>query len=122
MRYEIDSYNALRLALESICTELEALRLSREIVFDSKLVVNELVSNVLQHGGGRAYIRVECAGEVRIAVRGDEDFRPPERSVCSGVDAERGRGLFLVDALTASRSYSREEGICVTIALTKSRD
>lgn len=116
MRYTVDSYNALRIALQKIAQELSFL--PEEVLFDGKLVIDELATNVLQHGGGRAHIRVECGEELLIAVRGDRAFRPPEESVCSPLDAEQGRGLFLVDALTVRREYSDEDGICVILDLS----
>ncbi len=117
MKFEIDGYGALREALLSITAQIAGMGISEETVFDCKLVVDELVSNVLQHGGGKAYLLVECGREIRIAVRGDKKFIPPDRSVCSSVTAERGRGLYLVDALSLSRRYSDEEGILVTISV-----
>ena len=52
-----------------------------------------------------------------IRVRSANSFRPPEHVDCSAVDAEQGRGLFLVDALTVSRTYSEEDGICVIVRI-----
>ena len=116
MRFVIDSFSALRQALQEICAEIER-GAPENIVFDCKLVIDELVSNVLQHGGGKAYLTVETREEIFIFVRGENSFRPPERSVLSPLDAEHGRGLYLVDALVSSRTFSEEEGIAVTISL-----
>ncbi len=113
MRFEIDSYASLRGALRTICEGMGGV--SESALFDCKLVIDELVSNVLQHGGGRAYLSVERQERIRISVRGENAFRPPERSVLSPLNAERGRGLYLVDALVLSRTYSEEEGIVVLI-------
>ncbi len=113
MRFEIDCFPALREALLKIIAEIGDL--PEGVVFDCKLVIDELVSNVLQHGGGRAFLAVERTDGIRISVRGENGFRPPEQSVLSPADAERGRGLYLVDALVSSRTYSEEEGITVII-------
>lgn len=115
-RFEIENFSALRLSLLEICAEIGAFA-SENTVFDCKLVIDELVSNVLCHGGGKAYVKVERRGAIRIAVRGERAFRPPEKSTLSPADAERGRGLYLVDALVASRDYSEEDGIVVTIPI-----
>lgn len=117
MKFEIDSFGALREALLHITREIAEMGVSEGTVFDCKLVVDELVSNVLQHGGGRAQLVVECGENIRIAVRGQRRYIPPERSVCSPVDAEHGRGLFLVDALTLTRGYSHEEGIFAVLPI-----
>ncbi len=116
MRYEIDSFSALKRALSEICAEIER-GAPEDIVFDCKLVIDELVSNVLRHGGGRAYLSVEREGSVKICVRGEIPFVPPKRSTLSPSDAECGRGLYLVDALVSSRTYSEEEGITVILPL-----
>ncbi len=113
MRFEIGSYTALKEALIRVCAEMNGA--SPEVVFDCKLVIDELVSNVLQHGGGRAVLTVERGRAIRISVRGENKFRPPEKSTLSPADAERGRGLYLVDALVASRTYSDKDGITVII-------
>ncbi len=115
MRFEIDSFSALKRAIIAVCAELCGA--PHETVFDCKLVIDELVSNVLQHDGGRAYLDVELEECIRISVRGEKDFRPPEKSTLSPPDAERGRGLYLVDALVLSRTYSPEKGITVLLPL-----
>ena len=87
-------------------------------VFDCKLVANELLINALRHGGGHTLFTAEMqADEVVIRVRSGSSFRPPEKPACSDVNAECGRGLFLVDALSASCSYSETDGICVVIRI-----
>ncbi len=118
MYFEIDGYNALKQALHRMCEAFIAAHVPEGAVFDSKVVANELLTNALHHGGGRAYFTVERSGnEIRIAVRSENEFRPPERSVCSGEDAERGRGLYLVDALASRRIYSEKDGICVILRI-----
>ncbi len=116
MYFEIDDYNALREALQKMSLALR--ELSEETVFNSKLVATELLSNVLQHGGGRAIFRVEKTGdEIRICVQSENKYRPPEKSVCADLYAERGRGLFLVDAYCERRTYSDEDGITVFLKI-----
>ncbi len=113
MYFEIDDYNALRSALQQMCRAFEK-ELSEETVFNSRLVATELLSNVLQHGGGRAKFRVERAGgEIRISVQCENAYRPPEKSVNADLLSERGRGLFIVDAYCERRTYSEKDGITV---------
>lgn len=116
MVVRIDNFDALKTALRRISAELFEEGDPDGAVFDSKLVINELVTNALRYGGGSALLSVEREGrELRVSVRGKNDFRPPEKSTCSDASAERGRGLFLVDALCISRDYSEEEGVRVVI-------
>lgn len=118
MDFEIGDYDALREALRKLCEALERRAVPSGKVFDSRLVANELITNELRHGGGRAYLRAElCGDELRIFVRGARGYRPPDRSVCSDADSESGRGLFLVDSVSVSRGYSEKEGISVVICM-----
>lgn len=120
MYFEIDDYNALKHALQRLCAGLEECSVPEETVFDSKLVANELLSNVLQHGGGKAYFYAELKeNEITLSVKSACRFRPPEISSCADVDSECGRGLFLVDRLSSARDYSEERGICVIIKIEK---
>lgn len=119
MNFVIDDFNALRAALQTMCVRLTGENLSEETVFSSKLVANELLSNVLQHGGGRAYFSAERQGdELKLTVRGERAYRPPERSVPAEVFAERGRGLFLVDSYCDRRDYTDAEGVRVFLKIS----
>lgn len=115
MEFEIYDYNALKTALNTMCAQLERDAVPQEIVFRSKLIADELLSNAIRHGGGSAAFRVEfCGGKITLSVKGAVPFRPPEKSVCSPVESECGRGLFLVDSF-GIRGYSEEKGITVVI-------
>ena len=115
---EVDDFRALRAALEKMCSALEAAAVPENAVFDCKLVASELLCNALRYGGGSAAFAAEKReGEVVIRVRSANNYRPPERACCSSVEDERGRGLFLVDALSAERTYSEKDGICVVIRI-----
>lgn len=84
MYFEIDDYNALEQALHQLCVRLEAAQAPEQAVFDSKLVACELLSNVLQHGGQRAYFSlcwkgILCAyayGATTVTVRPKKRFVP----------------------------------------------
>ena len=120
MEFEIENFNALTVALHRMCETLFAENVPEEAVFDSKLVASELISNALQHGGGAAHLKAAHSGnEIRISVKSAKPFRPPARSVCSPVTAERGRGLFLVDAIVTSRGYSEQDGVIVVVLIKK---
>lgn len=116
--FEIDDFDMLRQALHEFEKRFTEENLSKDAIFTGKLVADELLSNVLQHGGGRAYFTAEKVGtELMITVKSEVAFRPPEKSCLSGPLEESGRGLFIVDALCARREYSERDGIKVYIEL-----
>lgn len=118
MTFEIGDFNALRYALHEMCRRFSAELIPEDALFKIRLVADELLSNVLQHGGGRATLRVERSGdEIYLFVRGEKDFRPPETSANADVYSERGRGLFLVDSFCEKRGYSEKDGVCVLIKI-----
>lgn len=120
MYFEIDSYNALRAALNTFCAGLAQRHVPQETVFDSKLVADELLSNALRHGGGKAYFTVAIDGDViSLSVRSLHSFRPPEESVLVNKESENGRGLYIVDRIVEARGYSEEGGTSVIIRIRK---
>ena len=64
------------------------------------LLVTELVSNAIQHGGGSALVDADVdRTRLRVSVA-DSDPRLPTAALAA-IDAERGRGLLLVEALSS---------------------
>lgn len=120
MYFEIEDYNALKLALDSLCSGLFQREVPQETVYDSKLVASELLSNALRHGGGKAFFSVEIEDEViSISVRSLHAFRPPDKSILSSLESEHGRGLYIIDTLVETRRYSEEGGTSVVIRIRK---
>ena len=116
MKFELDNYEMLSRAMDEFCSFLEALNVSEESIFNSKLVTSELVSNVFQHSEGSAFLSGELEQDkICIRVKGTKDFRPPEKSTCSDVYAESGRGLYLVDSVSEERTYLGDGAIRVVI-------
>lgn len=114
MNYVIEDYAELKAALRAMCAELDG----ESLRFNGKLVAMELVSNVLQHGGGKAYFSYTYAeGELRMSVRGENGFRPPVRSKLADTSAESGRGLFLVDTIVDKREYDPQCGVSVVLIM-----
>lgn len=66
------------------------------LIDDATLIVSELVTNAIQHSGGAqvTFTMTVRGGFLRIAVHAETTGRPAVRS--ADRDAERGRGLFLV--------------------------
>lgn len=84
MFVEVKNFEALRAAMKQLCDFLEERDVPEDSVFDSKLVVSELVSNVLQHSDGTAFLEGEIRGNfIELKVRSTVRFCPPEESCCS---------------------------------------
>ena len=89
MFMEVKNFEALKEAMKELCDFLAESDVPEDSVFDSKLVVSELVSNVLQHSDGVASLESEIRGEfIELKVRSSVRFCPPEESRCSEVYAE----------------------------------
>lgn len=112
----IANVNEMKREIAAMCGALGGL--PEGLVFNCKLIASELIANVLKHGGGRAYFSyAREADGVRICVRGERDFRPPDEIPRADVYEENGRGLYLVDALSDSREYSEEAGVRVFLRI-----
>lgn len=74
------------------------IKLDEEVLYNYRLVLCELVSNVIQHGKSDCKILIDILDKViRINVSGGEGFIGGVPSQCQM--SQRGRGLLLVDAL-----------------------
>ena len=70
-----------------------------EVVEDAVLLVSELVTNSVVHGGPPVIVAVECDGEVlQVRVRDGSPVLPARRT--AEQEAEGGRGLALVDTMS----------------------
>lgn len=69
---------------------------------DAELVCTELVTNALEHGGGRGVVRIVLsdADGVRVEVD-DADSTAPLTLGRSSIGRHRGRGLQIVDAVAS---------------------
>lgn len=120
MYFEIDNYNALKAALKTLCSGLAQRDVPQETVYDSKLVADELLSNALRHGGGKAFFSVDVEDDViSLSVRSLHSFRPPDESFLVSLESEHGRGLYLVDKIVETRGYSEEGGTSVIIRIRR---
>ena len=113
---EIENYQTLRHAIENLCAFLSQEKVPVGSIFDSKLVVYELLGNVLQHSGGSAKLQSEVAnGYVELTIWAEKVFFPPPKTelrVCVDTYSEHGRGLFLVDSVCEER-FMAEDGALV---------
>ena len=116
LRYEVKTILDLKTAAQEFCRHLEMQSVPQEKVYDCRLVVNELVGNVLRHSGGVATFHGAVSGNcVEIFVHSTAGFIPPKQSECSPITAEGGRGLFLVDKVSISRTVTPDGEIKVII-------
>ena len=114
--FEIKDYASLQTALDGLCQLLAEWGVAQEKTFDCKLVACELVGNVLKYGEGKAGLQVRFLGEcVQVKALSESFFELPENIACSGLYAESGRGLFLVDAVTVERKLTESGDILVKI-------
>lgn len=110
MIFEIENYEMLRQSVEELCALLSAERVAQQKIFDSKLVLYELLGNVLKHSEGGAKWSGEVVGEyVELRILASTPYAPPERGRCAEVYAENGRGWFLIDHLCEERTYKDGE-------------
>ena len=113
---EIKTVVDLKDATQALCLLLEERLVPQDTIFDCRLIVNELVGNVLRHSNGCAFLRNSVQSDrIEIYVRSTEGFLPPIESSCSPVTAEGGRGLFLVDSVSVSRTVTPEGYIKVSV-------
>ena len=116
MWLEVKTLTDLRRVSETLCNSWAERAIPQDKIFDCRLVVNELVGNVLRHSEGIAFVasRVED-GSVEIRIRSTKPFFPPIASACSPTEAEGGRGLFLVDNVSVSRVVTEDGEIKVVV-------
>ena len=118
MVFEVENYSALQEAAAEFCRFLNEQNIPSEHIFDARLVINELVGNVLKHSDGKAKLRVELKdGFLEMSIASHKTYFPPEKSSCSDVYAEHGRGLYLVDAVCYERSMTSDGAILVKIKI-----
>ena len=116
--FQVKDFASLQTALDGLCQFLAEWGVAQEKGFDCKLVACELVGNVLKYTNGHAGLRAEMMdGGVRLKALSETFFQLPEHIVCSGLYAEGGRGLFLVNSLCEGQVSAEEDGIVAMIKL-----
>ena len=117
MVYIIHNYDDFKSAIDEICAVLSSHAISSEKVYDCRLISHELIANVLQHSGGSAKLTVDMEKEhVAICVKAECAYCPP-KGECPEVTAERGRGIFLVDSISAQRTFTDDGEIIVKVSI-----
>ena len=120
MFYKVNDLQDLQETMEQLCEFLLRAQIPQESIFDSKLVVSELIGNVLKHSEGMASLHTEVKdGLISLKITSTKPYVLPEKSVCSDVFSEHGRGLFLVDSVCLTRTQTPDGEILVTLAIKK---
>ena len=118
MVFEIADIALLQREAERFCRFLIERQVSENGVFNSRLVFNELVGNVLKHARGVATVHSDVKdGFVEVRVYSTKRFVPPKTSSLAGVTAEHGRGLFLVDSVCEERTFTEDGAIYVKLRI-----
>ena len=83
MIFKIENYLALREAAEQFTAFLIEKKVDKERAFDCKLIVYELIGNVLKHSGGNATLYGEVEdGLICLKIGAERPFCPPNTAVC----------------------------------------
>ncbi|WP_435137754.1 ATP-binding protein [Actinacidiphila sp. bgisy144] len=79
---------------------------------DLSLIATELVTNAVQHGtAGRIRVCLDLRATILVVTVADQTpYVPLPRAVAAGANSERGRGLFLVEALAEDWGHGPMEG------------
>ena len=116
IKYEVNNLNELRERAKSLVDFLATAGVPLDYAFDSRLIISELVGNVLKHSRSVARMEAFVEGrEIHLTVYAENGSLPPSVSVCSEVTAEGGKGLYLVDKLSMKRTVTLDGGVRVVI-------
>lgn len=117
-RITVADFSAFEEMKTALIEYLLPLGVSPQKLFDSKLVLSELVGNVLRHSAASAEVEGRLAdGFIELCVKASDGFVPKSTAFCSCVDAESGRGLFLVDSVSCVRTVTADGKVKVLIKL-----
>lgn len=115
----IESLEQLHMALSALSDALVDAGACEEGVFNSKLVVSELIGNALKHAvEKKAFFDYRLCGETCVLkIKSVPSFQPPDESVCSDVLSESGRGLFLVQQCSEACVVEKDGSVCVSVRI-----
>jgi len=88
---------------------LESWRAAEAVIGDALVVVSELVSNAVEHGGGDPVLELLRRGQ-RVMLRVSDDDPQPPRLQRLDVNAPRGRGLVIIEAMADRWGHELDAG------------
>ena len=104
MLFKIENSAALKRAMEEFSAFLIESAVSQESVFDCKLVAYELLGNVLRHAKESAELLGEIdGGFVQLTIKQSGAPFKYQKGTLPPAQSEHGRGLYLVDSVSAER-------------------
>ncbi len=116
--WRIENYTSLKEVLQEWSNFLREQLVPENTLFHSKLILDELVGNILKHEQGIATVQGRMKdGFICLEICSSTGNTTPEKSFCSDVFSEHGRGLFLVDQFCFSRTYTKDGAVQVLIKI-----
>ena len=120
MFFKVKDYAALQSALDELSQFLAMRDISKEQIFDSKLVACELLGNALKYAQGETALEGAIRdGFIELKILSESFFALPKKIVCADLFSEHGRGLFLVNQICEEQIAAEEDGIRVRIRIEK---
>ena len=71
------------------------------LIDDALLLLDEVITNAIQHTVGDVTVHLRLAEHLRVTVH-DASIRPPERRASPADDSDNGRGLHIIERLAAA--------------------
>jgi two-component sensor histidine kinase len=102
---------------------LESWRADEAVLQDAIVVVSELVSNAVEHGGGDPVLELRRRGD-RVVLRVSDDHPQPPQLRRLDRTATRGRGLLIVEAMVDRWGHEQDAGrkwVWAELSLTSPR-
>ncbi len=114
--FKVEDIRDMNVRLKRFLDYLESCDVDDDAVFDSRVVSCELITNVLRHCGGEAcFSGTVSGGEIVINVCSSRPSGEITVPGLPGVLSERGRGLYIVNALSGGNVKIIGGSVTVTL-------
>lgn len=109
--FSVDDLKEINGRLRVFSEFLSSEHISDDDIFASKLVSCELLTNVIRHGGERAYFKGEILSDtIRITVMADCQNTVNLFPVLPDVYSESGRGLYIIRSVCSGDIIRGDDG------------